>query len=173
MNKAKRFNPPKIAEENEDENENVNNINKQPTVNEGGDDEFPASQQTQMSQRRYFSQRSNFNRSQNTTTQSNSTTSGSRKVPHSFVENTLLRCGVTMDDSQYFVLSSDHITFVNKLRNMLTSSPDYPANVDKFVQGLKTFIKDETQLIKMLSVCMVKRVLMLGLVNNDLTDLFF
>lgn len=62
---------------------------------------------------------------------------------------------MTFDNPQYIVLGCDHINFVSKLRIMLESAPDYPENIERFVAGLRDFIKDELELTKMLSVCMV------------------
>lgn len=110
---------------------------------------IPASQQT--SQRRYFSQRSNMNRSQAVGTQNTT----SRKVPSSYFENSLLRCGVIFDNPQYFIIGCDHINFVNKLRTMLRSAPDYPTNIERFLTGLREYMKEEQQMAKVLTVCMV------------------
>lgn len=62
---------------------------------------------------------------------------------------------MTFDHPQYIVIGCDHITFVNKLRTMLESASDYPANIERFVCGLKEFMKDEQQMTKVLTVCMV------------------
>lgn len=114
---------------------------------------IPASQQPAPTQRRYFSQRSNCNRSQ---TINQTTTSSTRKVPNSYFENTLLRCGVTFDSQQSIILGCDHIAFVAKLRTMLDTAPDFPENVDRFLTGLREYMeKDEQQMTKMLTVCMI------------------
>ena len=108
-------------------------------------------------QRRYFSQRSNANRSQTSSFLGlPGNTTNVRRIPNSYFENTLLRCGVTFDHPQYIVIGCDHITFVNKLRTMLESASDYPENIERFVTGLKEFMKDEQQMTKVLTVCMVK-----------------
>lgn len=38
---------------------------------------------------------------------------------------------------------------------MLESAPDHPQNVDRFIAGLKDFLKEEQQLMKVLTVCMI------------------
>lgn len=115
---------------------------------------IPASQQAaSTTQRRYFSQRSNCNRSQSI---NQTTTTTARKVPSSYFENTLLRCGATFDNPQYIILGCDHIAFVAKLRTMLDTAPDFPENVDRFLAGLREYMeKDEQQMNKMLTVCMI------------------
>lgn len=104
-------------------------------------------------QRRYFSQRSNANRTQASLSVAGVSTT--RKIPTTYFENTLLRCGVIFDNPMYIVLGCDHINFVNKLRTMLESAPDFPENVNRFVSGLRDYMKDEQQMSKVLTVCMV------------------
>lgn len=107
------------------------------------------------SQRRFYSQRSNANRSQLTLGVATNQGASVRRIPNSYYDKTLLRCGVTFDNPQYIVIGCDHINFVNKLRTMLETSPDFPENVDRFVSGLRDYMKDEQQATKVLTVCMV------------------
>lgn len=113
------------------------------------DDDFvPASQFVQPS--RYTSQRSLRMKSQmmNVTQQ----------TPLSYFESVLSRCGVELTARNCeisYTLNCDHLKFVNRLRKQLTSHTKYPENVQNFLNGLVDTMKTHTQLIKVLSGCMV------------------
>lgn len=111
------------------------------------DFQVPASQYVQQS--RYISQRSVRLRTQLSTTQ---------QTPMSYFESVLSRCGVelTARNSEIsYTLNCDHLKFVIRLRKELTSHSKYPENVQNFLSGLIDSMKNQTQLVKVLSGCMV------------------
>lgn len=114
------------------------------------DDDFaiPPSQAIQPS--RYISQRSARMKSQLSYTQ---------QTPSTYFESVLSRCGVLLsarNSDVSYKLNCDHLKFVIRLRKELTSHPKYPENVQNFLSGLIDIMKNQTQLIKILSGCMVK-----------------
>lgn len=113
------------------------------------DDDFavPSSQAIQPS--RYISQRSARMKSQISYTQ---------QTPISYYESVLGRCGVLLtarNSEASYSLNCDHLKFVIRLRKELTSHPKYPENVQNFLSGLIDTMKNQTQLIKVLSGCTV------------------
>lgn len=114
------------------------------------DDNFaiPASQTMQPS--RYISQRSARMRSQLTST--------TQQTPMTYFESVLNRCGVMLtarNSDVSYTLNCDHLKFVIRLRKELSSHPKYPENVQNFLNGLLDSMKNQTQLTKLLSECMV------------------
>lgn len=120
---------------------------RQTAIHSNDYDFVPPSQTIQPS--RYISQRSAILRSQLTITQ---------QTPSTYFEGVLSRCGVelTARNSEIsYALNCDHLKFVIRLRKELTSHPKYPENVQTFLSGLIDAMKNQTQLIKILSGCMV------------------
>lgn len=114
-----------------------------------GDDvaEIPASQFLMPS--RYISQRSVRMQSQLSLTQS---------TPSSYFESALQKSGVQLtgrDSEVSYTLSGDHLKFVRELRKELKSHPKYPENVQTFLKGLADSMRNQTQMIKLLSGCIV------------------
>lgn len=125
---------------------------RQPVIISNDDDfAIPPSQAIQPS--RYLSQRSVRMRSQLSCTQ---------QTPSTYFESVLSRCGVILSDRNSEVsykLNCDHLKFVIRLRKELTSHPKYPENVQNFLSGLIDMMKNQNQLIKILSGCMVISIL--------------
>lgn len=116
------------------------------------DDNFvvPASQTMQPS--RYISQRSARMRSQLTMT--------TQQTPMTYFESVLNRCGVLLtarNSDISYTLNCDHLKFVIRLRKELSSHPKYPENVQNFLSGLLDSMKNQNQLTKLLSECMVSK----------------
>lgn len=109
---------------------------------------IPPSQTMQPS--RYISQRSARMRSQLTST--------TQQTPMTYFESVLSRCGVILtsriSDVSY-TLNCDHLKFVIRLRKELSSHPKYPENVQNFLNGLLDSMRNQIQLTKLLSECMV------------------
>lgn len=125
---------------------------KRVTIVANDDDIIPASQFVQPS--RYTSQRSIRMRSQ--MMMSNTT----QQTPLSYFESVLSRCGVelTARNSEIsFTLNCDHLKFVIRLRKELSTHAKYPENVQTFLNGLIDNMKTQTQLIKVLSGCLVSK----------------
>ncbi|GAB0092727.1 Fanconi anemia group D2 protein [Sergentomyia squamirostris] len=118
----------------------------------GSQSYIPSSQP--QSQRRYVSQRSNMNVALSQMVGS-IPGPGSSRVPDTYYEYILQKSGVKSDQPDNYVIDCDHIQFVSKLRKGLQASPEYPANLSKFVKGFKTIVADDNLLAKTLSVCMV------------------
>lgn len=113
------------------------------------DFQVPASQFVQQS--RYISQRSVRMRTQLSMTQ---------QTPMSYFESVLSRCGIelTARNSEIsYTLNCDHLKFVIRLRKELKSHSKYPENVQNFLSGLIDSMKNQTQLVKVLSGCMVRK----------------
>lgn len=111
------------------------------------DFQVPASQFVQQS--RYISQRSVRMRTQLSMTQ---------QTPMSYFESVLNRCGVeiTARNSEIsYTLNCDHLKFVIRLRKELTTHSRYPLNVQNFLAGLIDSMKNQMQLVKVLSSCLV------------------
>lgn len=113
------------------------------------DDDFlvPPSQMIQQS--RYISQRSARMRTQSSLTQ---------QTPLSYFESVLSRCGVelTARNSEIsYTLNCDHLKFVIRLRKELKAHSKFPVNVQSFLSGLMDMMKTQTQLMKILSGCIV------------------
>lgn len=120
---------------------------RQAVIFSNDNDFIPPSQTMQPS--RYISQRSALLRSQLTFTQ---------QTPTSYFEGVLKRCGVelTARNSEIsYAMNCDHLKFVIRLRKELTSHLKYPENVQTFLSGLIDAMKNQTQLTKILSGCMV------------------
>lgn len=114
------------------------------------DDAFaiPPSQTIQPS--RYISQRSARMRSQLIST--------TQQTPMTYFESVLNRCGVMLtarNSDVSYTLNCDHLKFVIRLRKELSSHPKYPENIQNFLNGLLDSMKNQTQLTKLLSECMV------------------
>lgn len=113
----------------------------------GNDFQVPASQFVQQS--RYISQRSVRMRTQLSMTQ---------QTPMSYFESVLSRCGVEITDRNSeisYTLNCDHLKFVIRLRKELMSHSKYPENVQNFLGGLIDSMRNQMQLVKVLSGCMV------------------
>lgn len=116
-------------------------------VSNDNDFQVPASQFIQQS--RYISQRSVRLRTQLSMTQ---------QTPMSYFESVLSRCGVevTARNSEVsYTLNCDHLKFVIRLRKELMSHSKYPENVQNFLGGLVDSMRNQMQLVKVLSGCMV------------------
>uniref|UniRef100_A0A182SBH1 Uncharacterized protein n=1 Tax=Anopheles maculatus TaxID=74869 RepID=A0A182SBH1_9DIPT len=121
--------------------------------NENEEDDFfgtqfsvPASQAA--SQRRYLSQRSNLQRSQ--------VVKPGRRPPTNYYESVLLMAGLSLDEpGGVVVLKCEPIVFMHKLKNVLRTNADYPTNVDRFLAGIESTMKDRTSFLKLLECCQV------------------
>lgn len=116
---------------------------------------IPPSQTMQPS--RYISQRSARMRSQLTAT--------TQQTPMTYFESVLSRCGVMLtarNSDISYTLNCDHLKFVIRLRKELSSHPKYPENVQNFLSGLLDSMKNQTQLTKLLSECMVSAIISVG-----------
>ncbi|XP_019844495.2 Fanconi anemia group D2 protein isoform X2 [Bactrocera dorsalis] len=118
----------------------------------GGSSEenIPASQEATQ---RYLSQRSTI-ASSLSRTQSRNT---SVRPPKSYFELVLIKSGVLLDEADNFVLSCDHITFVNKFREVFMKCANYMENVDMFKTGLNDALSPKCKYsLKLLSGCTIK-----------------
>ncbi|ETN67576.1 hypothetical protein AND_000597 [Anopheles darlingi] len=107
----------------------------------------PASQAP--SQRRYLSQRSNLQRSQSVKT--------GLRAPVNYYESVLFMAGLSLDEpGGVVVLKCEPIVFMHKLKNVLRTNTDYPANVDRFLAGIKLTMNDRTNFLKLLECCQVQ-----------------
>uniref|UniRef100_A0A182PS96 Fanconi anemia group D2 protein n=1 Tax=Anopheles epiroticus TaxID=199890 RepID=A0A182PS96_9DIPT len=121
--------------------------------NENEEDDFfgsqfsvPASQAA--SQRRYLSQRSNLQRSQ--------VVKPGRRPPTNYYESVLFMAGLSLDEpAGAVVLKCEPIVFMHKLKSVLRTNADYPTNVDRFLAGIETTMKDRTSFLKLLECCQV------------------
>ncbi|XP_050081321.1 Fanconi anemia group D2 protein homolog [Anopheles maculipalpis] len=121
--------------------------------NENEEDDFfgsqfsvPASQAA--SQRRYLSQRSNLQRSQ--------VVKPGRRPPTNYYESVLFMAGLSLDEpGGVVVLKCEPIVFMHKLKSVLRTNADYPTNVDRFLAGIETTMKDRTCFLKLLECCQV------------------
>lgn len=114
------------------------------------DDDFMIPPSQVMPPSRYISQRSARLKSQ--------LSYNTQYTPMSYFENVLNRCGVLLtarNSDVSYTLNCDHLKFVIRLRRELTSHPKYPENVQTFLSGLVDNMKNQTQLVKILSGCMV------------------
>lgn len=114
------------------------------------DDNFAIPPSQTMQPSRYISQRSARMRSQLTST--------TQQTPMTYFESVLNRCGVMLtarNSEVSYTLNCDHLKFVIRLRKELSSHPKYPENVQSFLNGLLDSMKNQTQLTKLLSECMV------------------
>lgn len=140
---------PKRAIENAEQNVNVV-VSTSSQSKESAADEFaeiPASQFIMPS--RYISQRSVRLQSQLSMTQS---------TPSSYFESVLRKSGVQLtarDSDSSYTLKGDHLKFVRNLRKELKSHQKYPENVKSFLKGLNEAMRNPTQMIKLLSGCIV------------------
>uniref|UniRef100_A0A182W1S1 Fanconi anemia group D2 protein n=1 Tax=Anopheles minimus TaxID=112268 RepID=A0A182W1S1_9DIPT len=106
----------------------------------------PASQAA--SQRRYLSQRSNLQRSQ--------VAKPGRRPPTNYYESVLFMAGLSLDEpGGVVVLKCEPIVFMHKLKSVLRTNADYPANVDRFLAGIETTMKDRACFLKLLECCQV------------------
>lgn len=110
----------------------------------GSQEPIPASQPP--TQRRYLSQRSTLCRTQSKTM---------NRAPNSYFEMVLMKAGAELDDPESYILSCDHLTFVNRFRNQLKNHQDFPNNVKTFMEGLEEVIKSHSTLVKLLSGCVI------------------
>ncbi|XP_054081207.1 Fanconi anemia group D2 protein homolog isoform X3 [Zeugodacus cucurbitae] len=117
----------------------------------GGSSEenIPASQEATQ---RYLSQRSTI-ASTLGRTQSRNT---SVRPPKSYFELVLIKSGVLLDEADNFVLSCDHISFVNKFREVFMKCSNYTENVDMFKTGLNDALSPKCKYsLKLLSGCTI------------------
>ncbi|XP_049295693.1 Fanconi anemia group D2 protein homolog [Anopheles funestus] len=106
----------------------------------------PASQAA--SQRRYLSQRSNLQRSQ--------VVKPGRRPPTNYYESVLFMAGLSLDEpGGVVVLKCEPIVFMHKLKSVLRTNADYPTNVERFLAGIETTMKDRTCFLKLLECCQV------------------
>ncbi|XP_039954173.1 Fanconi anemia group D2 protein [Bactrocera neohumeralis] len=118
----------------------------------GGSSEenIPASQEATQ---RYLSQRSTIASSLGRTQSRNT----SVRPPKSYFELVLIKSGVLLDEADNFVLSCDHITFVNKFREVFMKCANYMENVDMFKTGLSDALSPKCKYsLKLLSGCTIK-----------------
>uniref|UniRef100_A0A182FW89 Uncharacterized protein n=1 Tax=Anopheles albimanus TaxID=7167 RepID=A0A182FW89_ANOAL len=107
----------------------------------------PASQAP--SQRRYLSQRSNLQRSQSVKT--------GLRAPVNYYESVVLMAGLNLDEpGGVVVLKCEPIVFMHKLKSVLRTNADYPANIDRFLAGIKLIMNDRTLFLKLLECCQVQ-----------------
>lgn len=112
---------------------------------------IPASQFIEPS--RYISQRSVRMRSQ--------LSAITQQTPLTYFESVLKACGVQFtarNTDISYTLNCDHLTFVSNLRKEFKSHQSYPENIQDFLSGLLDMMKNQTQLIKLLSGCIVRNI---------------
>lgn len=139
--------------------------NRSPESRSSADDEIPASQFIMPS--RYISQRSVRTQSQLTNAQSTSQSN--------YFESVLQKCNVQLsarNSETSFILKCDHLEFVNSLRKQLKAHPKYPENINTFLNGLIDAMRNSTQMIKLLSGCIVSDEKGLQLRHSNLYLLF-
>ncbi|XP_050089785.1 Fanconi anemia group D2 protein homolog [Anopheles aquasalis] len=136
----KRRRQAKEQQQQQQQNENEDDI-------WGSQFSVPASQAP--SQRRYLSQRSNLQRSQSVKT--------GLRAPVNYYESVLLMAGLSLDEpGGVVVLKCEPIVFMHKLKNVLRTNSDYPANIDRFLAGIKLTMNDRTNFLKLLECCQVQ-----------------
>ncbi|XP_058055359.1 Fanconi anemia group D2 protein homolog, partial [Anopheles bellator] len=108
----------------------------------------PASQAP--SQRRYLSQRSNLQRSQVVRT--------GRRPPANYYESVLHMSGLSLEEpGGAVVLKCEPIVFMHKLKSVLRTNVDYPANIDRFIAGIEAITAgNRTNFSKLLECCQVQ-----------------
>ncbi|XP_014088001.2 Fanconi anemia group D2 protein homolog [Bactrocera oleae] len=118
-------------------------------VGGSSEENIPASQEATQ---RYLSQRSTI-ASTLGRTQSRNT---SVRPPKSYFELVLIKSGVLLDEADNFILSCDHITFVNKFREVFMKCANYMENVDMFKTGLNDALSPKCKYsLKLLSGCTI------------------
>ncbi|XP_052873129.1 Fanconi anemia group D2 protein homolog [Anopheles cruzii] len=96
----------------------------------------PASQAP--SQRRYLSQRSNLQRSQVVRT--------GRRPPANYYESVLAMAGLSLGEpGGAVVLKHEPIVFMHKLKSVLRTNADYPANIDRFIAGIQAITEEKNK----------------------------
>uniref|UniRef100_A0A182QES9 Fanconi anemia group D2 protein n=1 Tax=Anopheles farauti TaxID=69004 RepID=A0A182QES9_9DIPT len=124
---------------------------RDPNANEEDDffgSQFSVPSSQAVSQRRYLSQRSNLQRSQFVKT--------GRRTPSNYYESVLFMAGLSLDEpSGPVVLKNEPIVFMHKLKTVLRTNADYPANIDRFLAGIEATMKDRTNFLKLLECCQV------------------
>ncbi|XP_017471044.1 PREDICTED: Fanconi anemia group D2 protein isoform X2 [Rhagoletis zephyria] len=122
------------------------------TLEEGGgssEENIPASQEATQ---RYLSQRSMIASSLGRTQSRNL----SGRPPKSYFELVLIKAGVLLDEANNFVLSCDHISFVNKFREVFLKCSNYNENADMFKSGLSEALSPKCKYsLKLLSGCTI------------------
>lgn len=54
------------------------------------------------------------------------------------------------------LLACDHVTFVNNFRSLIKNHPDFPQNIQTFIEGLSEAINnDDNTEMKLLSGCTI------------------
>uniref|UniRef100_A0A1A9WNL2 Fanconi anemia group D2 protein n=1 Tax=Glossina brevipalpis TaxID=37001 RepID=A0A1A9WNL2_9MUSC len=96
------------------------------------EENIPASQEPTQ---RYLSQRSAIAATLGRT-QSRSNSS-SQRPPNTFFELALTKAGVQLNENETFLLTCDHITFVNRLRELFAKNPNFQDNIEMFKNGLR------------------------------------
>lgn len=130
--------------------ENVNPVTAVTSRRSSVDDDFaevPASQFVMPS--RYTSQRSVRMQSQLSATQ---------LTPSTYFESVLQKCGIRLTarhSDHSYTITCDHMKFVNNLRSELKSHARYPENVQSFLNGLSDAMRNQIQMTKLLSGCIV------------------
>lgn len=109
------------------------------------DEIIPASQQPPS--QLYISQR-------NILCRTNSKTQSRSRLPTSYYETVLMKCGVDLDKPNAFHLSIDHNQLVKKLRTILMENAENPQN---FLKSLEENIKNLNLFVKLLSGVMVRK----------------
>lgn len=146
--------PPSQSIRSAQSSQSVASSQAQSAIVSNDDDNFAIPPSQTMQPSRYISQRSVRMRSQLTNTQ--------QPTPMTYFESVLSRCGVLLtarNSEVSYILNCDHLKFVIRLRKELCSHPKYPENVQNFLNGLLDSMKNQTQLTKLLSECMVSGIL--------------
>ncbi|KAJ6637078.1 Fanconi anemia group D2 protein like [Pseudolycoriella hygida] len=105
--------------------------------------EIPSSQNP--TQARFSSQRSIMARTQSIL--------GNQRQPKNYFENVLIKCGVGLEAMECYVLTLNHLKFVNKVREEIRSHDTFPENITEFVRGVADAIQTYMNLKKMFSGC--------------------
>ncbi|KAL9900180.1 fancd2 isoform 1-T3 [Glossina fuscipes fuscipes] len=113
------------------------------------EENIPASQEPTQ---RYLSQRSAITATTLGRTQSR-LTSTSQRPPNTYFELALTKAGVQLTDDENFVLSCDHITFVNRLRELFNKNQNFQDHLEMFKNGLKAAWPKMA--VKLLSGCTI------------------
>ncbi|XP_037821987.1 Fanconi anemia group D2 protein [Lucilia sericata] len=111
------------------------------------EENIPASQEPTQ---RYLSQRSTIAA---TLGRTQSRINSSQRPPNTYFELALMKAGVQLDEGQNFVLSCDHVSFVNKLRILLDKNQNFQDNLKTFITGLRDAWSKYA--IKLLSGCTI------------------
>uniref|UniRef100_A0A1B0FNR3 Fanconi anemia group D2 protein n=1 Tax=Glossina morsitans morsitans TaxID=37546 RepID=A0A1B0FNR3_GLOMM len=113
------------------------------------EENIPASQEPTQ---RYLSQRSAITATTLGRTQSR-LTSTSQRPPNTYFELALTKAGAQLTDDENFVLTCDHITFVNRLRELFNKNQNFQDHLEMFKNGLQAAWPKMA--VKLLSGCTI------------------